>query len=127
MKKILIVEDDADLSNSIKYVLTKSGYTVFVAHDGAEGIALAQEKLPDVIIMDYMLPDIPGGDVVSTIKKHSLCKNTSVVFLTGLMSNRDLKEGIDTLIIDGKSYPVLAKPFDFPQLLKTIEDISQPG
>lgn len=121
MKKILVIEDSTDVSSNIEYMLSKSGYTVFVANDGAGGIALAKEKLPDLIIMDIMLPDIQGGEAVNTIKKHPPCKETPVIFLTGLMSSKEGKEGLETINVDGKAYPALGKPFDFPQLLKTIK------
>jgi len=120
MKKVLIVEDNVDISSNIGYMLSQLGYLAFVAKDGAEGIAMAKEKLPDVIIMDLMLPDMMGGEVVSTIKKHSPCNGVPVIFLTALMSKEDAGE-INTIMVDGKRYPALAKPFDFPQLLKIIE------
>jgi len=123
MKKILIIEDSADVSSNIEYMLSKAGYSVFVANDGADGIAQAQENIPDLIIMDIMLPDIQGGDAVNAIKKYPPCKDIPVVFLTGLMSSQEGKENIETINVDGKAYPALGKPFDFPQLLNTIKKI----
>ena len=61
MKEILIVEDNADMSSNIEYILSKQGYSVFVANTGAAGIAMAKAKIPDLIIMDIILPDIQGG------------------------------------------------------------------
>lgn len=121
MKKILVIEDSIDVSSNIEYMLTKAGYSVFVANDGSKGVAMAKEKLPDLIIMDVMLPDIQGGEAVTMIKTHPSCKNIPVIFLTGLMSSGENKEGVETINVDGKAYPALGKPFDFPQLLKAIE------
>jgi DNA-binding response OmpR family regulator len=123
MNKILVVEDNVDLSSSIKYMLSKSGYTVFAANDGNAGVALAKEKLPDLIIMDLMLPGISGEDAVSMIKKHPPCKDIPVIFLTALITSRGENDDIETIIVDGEKYPALAKPFDFPQLLKTVKNI----
>ena len=123
MKKILIVEDSIDLANNVKYMLSKSGYTVLVANDGAEGVTIAKEKLPDLIIMDLMLPGMQGGDAVSAIKKFPACRDIPVIFMTGLMSSKEQGEEIETIIVDGKNYPALPKPFDFPKLIKTIESI----
>jgi len=123
MKKILIVEDSVDLANNVKYMLSKSGYTVFVANDGAEGVAIAKDKLPDLIIMDLIMPGMQGGDAVSAIKKFPACKDIPVIFLTGLMSSHEEGEAIETIIVDGKNYPALPKPFDFSLLTKTIESI----
>jgi len=124
MKTILIVEDDTDLSSNLKYMLTKFGYNVLIANNGVEGIGMAKEKHPDLIIMDYLLTDVLGGEAVSEIKKHAPCANTSVIFLTGLLKSKDQNEGVDTMLVGGKDYPVLAKPFHFPQLLKIIQDLS---
>src|ERR1700691_651148 len=115
MKKVLVVEDDADVSSNIKYMLTKTGYTVLVANDGTQGLTMAKDNLPDLIIMDLMLPGMQGGDVVSAIKKHPPCTDIPVILLTGLMSNKEEREGIETILIDGKQYPAFSKPFDFPQ------------
>jgi len=120
MKKVLIVDDSVDVSSNIEYMLSKSGYSVFVANDGAKGVALAKEKLPDLIIMDIMLPDIQGGEAVNLIKKYPPCRDVPVIFLTGLMSSGENKEGVETVNVDGKAFPALGKPFDFPQLLKII-------
>jgi CheY-like chemotaxis protein len=82
---------------------------------------MSKEKLPDLIVMDLMLPGISGEDAVSTIKKYPPCKDIPVIFLSGLMSSREKKDDIETIIVAGKSYSALAKPFDFPQLLRIIE------
>ena len=121
MKKVLVIEDSTDVSSNIEYMLSKQGYSVFVANDGTEGIALAIEKLPDLIIMDIMLPDIQGGEAVNMIKRNPACKEIPVIFLTGLMSSKGEKEDIETINVNGKAYPALGKPFDFPQLLKAIK------
>jgi len=121
MKKILVVEDNADVSSNIEYMLSKAGYSVFVANDGASGIAIAKEKIPDLIIMDLMLPDIQGGDALNAIKKYAPCKDITVIFLTGLISGVDIKDDITTINVNGKSYPALGKPFDFFLLLKNIK------
>ena len=105
-------------------MLSKSGYSVFVANNGADGIAMAKVKLPDLIIMDIMLPDIQGGEAVRTIKKYPPCSDIFVIFLTGLMSsNEGIDHDIDTINVDGKVYPVLGKPFDFSKLLNNIKRI----
>ena len=122
MKKILIIEDSIDVSSNIEYMLSKAGYSVFVANDGTRGIAMAKEKVPDLIIMDIMLPDIQGGDAVSMIKKYPPCKDVAVIFLTGLMSGSEGKdESIETINVEGNAYPAFGKPFDFSQLLKQIK------
>jgi len=121
MRKIIIIDDNVDVSANIEYMLSKSGYAALVAHDAAKGIALVQKELPDLIIMDIMLPDMQGGEAVNKIKKFPSCKEIPVIFLTGLMSGTKGNEGIETINVDGKSYPALGKPFDFPQLLNTIK------
>jgi len=122
MKKILIIEDSLDVASNIEYMLSKAGYQVFVANDGAGGVAMAKEKVPDLILMDLMLPDIQGGEAVKTIKTFPSCKEVPVIFLTGLMSGgQEKNDGVETINVDGKAYPAFGKPFDFSQLLKIIE------
>jgi CheY-like chemotaxis protein len=123
MKKILIIEDSADMASNIQYVLSNEGYLVFTANTGVQGIEMAKDMAPDLLLVDIMLPDIQGGDAVHKIKKHPSCGDVPVIFLTGLMSeSQEDNQGVETIIVDGQAYPALGKPFDFPRLLKYIRE-----
>ena len=75
MPKILVVEDDPVSAHMIKTRLCDKGYRVIVAKTGEEGIKLAQEIMPDLILMDMVLPGIHGLDATIQIKKNPLTKN----------------------------------------------------
>ena len=79
---------------------------------------MAKVRTPDLIIMDIMLPDIDGGWAIEKIQEFPDCKDTSVIFLTGLISSGEERENVN---VGGKMYPGIGKPFDFPRLLEKIK------
>lgn len=70
MKKILVVDDEKPISDIVKFNLTKEGYDVYTAYDGEEAVAMVNETLPDIIILDLMLPKIDGLEVCREIRKN---------------------------------------------------------
>jgi len=117
MKKVLVVDDDRDLSEVIESILQLNGYEVILAHDSEGGIRMAEEQTPDLIIMDVMLPGMMGGDAVKILKSKIALKDTPVIFLTGLVSHEE------DLNVDGAHYRTLAKPFENDRLLEVIRAI----
>ena len=77
--KVLVVEDEANLRDAIAYNLELEGYQVLTASDGVEGLAKARNQMPDLIVLDIMLPLISGLDVCRSIRKES---DVSVIMLT---------------------------------------------
>ena len=69
MGKILLIEDFELFRNSLKKTLSESGTTVLEAANGQEGIQIAFDSIPDIIVVDYVLPDIDGISLINTIKK----------------------------------------------------------
>jgi DNA-binding response OmpR family regulator len=78
-EKILVVEDELALSETLVYNLERQGYEVFAAMDGHEALALAREKKPDLIILDLMLPGIDGLEITRIVRKET---NTPILMLT---------------------------------------------
>lgn len=70
MKKVLVVDDEKPISDIVKFNLTKEGYDVYTAYDGEEAVAMVNETLPDIIILDLMLPKIDGLEVCREIRKN---------------------------------------------------------
>jgi CheY-like chemotaxis protein len=88
MLTILVVDDNLHLQIAFKKVLTSSGYQVRLASDGEEGLRLALETRPDVIVLDMMLPKISGLDVLRALKQDQATDRIPVIALSGLpMSN----------------------------------------
>ncbi|MDA3882795.1 MAG: response regulator transcription factor [Bacteroidales bacterium] len=80
--KILIVDDDDDIIEILQYNLNKAGHTVFVAHDGREAIIKAQKKLPDLVILDVMMPHMDGIQACEAMRAIPQLQKTIIVFLT---------------------------------------------
>jgi CheY-like chemotaxis protein len=84
MIKILLVEDSKFLRAATERALTRAGYEVSCAADGEEASRMAREKLPDLILLDMLLPKVSGPDVLIALKKDPLTKAIPVVVMTGM-------------------------------------------
>lgn len=111
--KILIIEDDIEISNMLDSYISKNNYETYVARDGITGVKLAKEKTPDLIILDIMLPYKSGDEVLKEIRTFS---NAPVIILSAKESTQ-MK--VDLLKIGADDYVV--KPFDLLELLARIE------
>jgi len=81
-KKILLVDDEQDILEILSYNLSKEGYSVFTASNGNEGIAKAQEILPDLILLDVMMPEKDGIETCQQMRQIKELQNTLIVFLS---------------------------------------------
>ncbi len=117
-KTILIVDDDERLAYFTKSALEHAGYLeVNVETSCRRGLAAAYEQVPDVLVLDVVLPDGTGGDIASDVRRHSKFDDTTIVFLTGLVSKREEnRHGA----IGGER--ILAKPASLDQLISAIEE-----
>ena len=95
MAKILIIEDDALLSRMYHIVFTSSKFKVDVAANGEEGFAKAQSILPDLILLDIMMPKLNGLEVLRLLKASSQTKAIPVVVLTNLAGSGDVKAALE--------------------------------
>jgi len=116
MKKILIVDDEQDIVESIKFVLEASNYTCYTAFDGEEGLRLAKEIVPDLIILDVMMPKINGFKISRLLKFDNKYKNIPILMITARSQEEDKLIGEET---GADEY--ITKPFDLDDVLKTVE------
>jgi len=93
-KKILFVEDEPGLQKALSMSLKKSGYDVSTASDGDEGIKLTKELVPDLILLDLILPKKNGFDVLSAIKEDKSTASIPVIVLTNLESGGDIEKAM---------------------------------
>jgi CheY-like chemotaxis protein len=84
MTKVLLVEDSKFLRLATERALARAGYEVSAAVDGEEALKMAREKRPDVILLDLLLPKMPGQDVLKALKKDPATAGIAVVVLTGM-------------------------------------------
>jgi len=120
MKKIMVVDDDQDQISTLKYVLESpyNKYEVIGVNDGKQCLQLLKDKnIPDLILLDIMMPEMNGWEVYNKIKENSLWKHIPVIFLTA-RTDRIAKNAGGFL---GDDY--IEKPFNKEDLKKRIENI----
>src|SRR5262245_43139678 len=113
--KILYVEDNDDNVYMLKNRLTRAGYTVVVANDGTQGVAMATSEQPDLILMDLTLPDIDGGEATRRLKADPATKHIPVIALTAHAMSGDREKAIAAGCDDFDT-----KPVEMPRLLEKI-------
>lgn len=113
--KILVVDDEEVIVKTLSMRLRAAGYEVVVAHDGIQAVEMARKELPNLILMDIMMPNLDGMQASEKIKAIPLIKDTPIIFLTALQTKKG--ENHNT-----HANTVLAKPIDHEQLLKLIEE-----
>ncbi|MEZ6089630.1 MAG: response regulator [Pirellulaceae bacterium] len=114
--KILVVEDDISVSEVLVYNLKKEGFEVSRALDGADGLAQARLKLPDLVILDVMLPTLDGLEVCRTLRAGEETKNISILMLTAKSEDSDQIAGFS---IGADDY--VCKPFSVAVLLQRVK------
>src|SRR3954468_18923774 len=87
--RVLVIEDERDLTEVLTYNLQREGYEALVAHDGQEGLRKAQTLLPDLIILDLMLPVLTGQEVLRGLKAGERTRDIPVVILTARAEDTD--------------------------------------
>jgi len=81
-EKIVLVDDDKDILEMLSYILKNAGYTVFTAENGIDGIALAKKIIPDIIILDVMMPEMDGIETCIKLRENNLLSDTIITFLS---------------------------------------------
>lgn len=125
-KKILIIDDDPAHVKLLKVQLEHNNYNVITASEGRQGIKIARNENPDLIILDVLLPGINGFEVCKILKNDDNCKNIPVAMLTSVyITDKDKKEGLklgaDTYVL--KADVFLSKPFDYKRLLAAVNEL----
>ena len=92
MKKILIVDDEPNIVMSLEYTFKKNNFEVFIARDGQEALDILQKQLPDVIILDVMMPMVDGFATLEQIKKDERLRHCKVIFLSAKNKEKDIEK-----------------------------------
>jgi two-component system phosphate regulon response regulator PhoB len=117
-KHILIVEDEAAIREMIGFAMRRSGYELSEAADGQQAHLRIAERVPDVILMDWMLPDVSGVELVRRLKREELTRGIPVIMLTARSSEDDKVYGLDSGADD-----YVTKPFSPKELLARIRAV----
>jgi DNA-binding response OmpR family regulator len=120
-KKIVIVEDDAAMREIVVHKLSANGYNVVQAEDGKEGIDLIVKEKPDIVLLDLMLPEVDGFQVLQAIRKHEdkQVANTPIIVLSNLWSNKDI---LKTKALHVQAYMVKAY-FTTEEIMKKVNEV----
>jgi DNA-binding response OmpR family regulator len=116
MKKIALIEDDADLFALLKYNLEKEGFGMVGAQTGKGAIELCRRERPDLILLDIMLPDSDGLDICKGIRSHAELSQVPIIFLTARASETDRIVGLE---LGANDY--IVKPFFIRELIARIK------
>ena len=117
-KNILVVEDDSGIKELISFNLSNQGHQVFEANNGEIGIEKARKKLPDLILLDLMLPGIHGLDVCRIIKADQETKDIPIIMVTAMGQEEDIVKGLETGADD-----YITKPFSIKVLLARVSAV----
>jgi two-component system cell cycle response regulator DivK len=120
--KILYVEDNDDNVYMLKNRLTRAGFTVVIATDGVQGVAMAASEQPDLIIMDLTLPDVDGWEATRRIKADLATRHIPVIALTANAMEGDREKALAAGCDDFDT-----KPVELPRLLDKIRALPPAG
>ena len=118
MARVLVIEDEADLQEILRYNLGQAGHEVRVAATAKEGLRVAREQRPDIILLDVMLPDMPGTNVCKTLKQDATTKGIHVVMVTAKGEEIDRVVGFE---LGADDYVV--KPFSVRELILRMQAV----
>lgn len=117
-KKILVVDDEEDILNLLSYNLEKAGFNVVTAEDGPEALELAVRESPDLILLDIMLPNMEGTEVLKRLKADAITEGTPVIMLTAKGEEIDRIVGFE---LGADDY--ITKPFSPRELILRVRAI----
>lgn len=111
--RILLIEDDESLRQTIPFQLRQEGFSVDASRDGEEGLLFIRERVHDLVLLDRMLPGLDGMEVLRRMRREGI--STPVIFLTALGQVEDRTQGLNSGADD-----YIVKPFAFEELLARI-------
>lgn len=118
MKKIVIADDEHKIIMTLEYAFRKNGYEVFIARDGSEVLDILKEEIPDIILLDIMMPNVDGYTTLAEIKKNEKLKNVKVIFLSAKSGEANIKKGLD---LGADAY--ITKPYSIKKLMEKVDEL----
>ncbi len=118
MKKILIVDDEPNIVMSLEYTFKKNNFEVFIARDGQEALDILKNSLPDIIILDIMMPNVDGYDALQKIRNNEFLNDCKVIFLTAKNKESDIEKGLS---LGANLY--VTKPFSVKKLVEQVNEL----
>lgn len=118
-KRLAYIEDEAEMIDLVRLILGRRGYTVLGANGGREGLELVRKELPDLVLLDLMMPDMDGWDVYHQMKSEELTRDIPVIVITAKALNIDKVLGLRIAKVED----YIAKPFSPQELLQRVEQV----
>jgi DNA-binding response OmpR family regulator len=116
-KKILIVDDEPNIVISLEFLMAQNGYNVFIARNGEQALDLIPEVKPDLILLDVMLPNRTGFEILQILRREKETKHIKIILLTAKGRDQDITKGI-TLGADA----YITKPFSTRALVEKVKE-----
>ncbi|MCP4070430.1 MAG: response regulator [Hyphomicrobiales bacterium] len=117
-KSILIVDDEPNIVISLEYIMKNAGFNVVVAYDGEEALEKVKENVPDLVILDVMMPKLDGFEVCKRIRENPAWKSVRIVMLTAKGRDSEREKGLSFGADD-----YLTKPFSTRDILQRVKEI----
>ena len=118
-KKIVYVEDELEMIDLVKLILNRKGYEVIGAAGGREGLDIIRDVIPDLVLLDLMMPDIEGWDVYQQMRADDATKHIPVIIITAKAQNIDKVLGLHI----AKVNDYISKPFSPQDLVTSVEKV----
>lgn len=118
-KRLVYIEDESEMIDLVRLILGRRGYTVMGANGGREGLDLVRKELPDLVLLDLMMPDLDGWDVYHQIKSEELTRDIPVIVITAKAQNIDKVLGLRIAKVED----YIAKPFSPQELLERVDTV----
>lgn len=119
MQKILAIEDETRLQKMLEEIFKQEGFELFSSYDGVSGLKLAEEKMPDIILLDLILPKKNGFDVLKELKANPRLAKIPVVVLTNLEGAQDIEKALS---LGASTYLVKAN-YSLDDILKKVKEV----
>ncbi len=116
--KVLIVDDEPNIVLAIEFLLQREGYQTKKAFNGIEALDIATQFLPDIIVLDVMMPGLDGFEVAQQIRQNPILEYTKIIFLTAKGAQRDKETGYAK---GAEAY--MLKPFDNEELVTVVNEM----
>jgi DNA-binding response OmpR family regulator len=117
-KRVLIADDEPNIVTSLEYLMTKSGYEVAVARNGEEALALVESFMPDLVLLDVMMPRRSGYEVCQTMRERAPWRHIKIVMLSAKGREAEVSKGL-SLGADG----YVTKPFSNRELIAKVAEL----
>jgi two-component system alkaline phosphatase synthesis response regulator PhoP len=117
-KKVLVVDDEPGVVKMVRYLLEKNSFTVVSANEGEEGVRLAAQEKPDLILMDIMMPVIDGNEATRRIRENEATRQIPIIMLSALGQEGDVAKSLELGAMD-----YIVKPFHPQELMERVKKI----